>query len=78
MPCEVEITSCAHDPSKTTGYAEGKLIGREFVASWATYAPLGALFYDTWLETTQAQNRAIAKTLNGMDAVPKVEEGKAT
>ena len=43
MPYKVEITSCWHDSSKTTGYAEGKLGEREFTASWATYEPLGAL-----------------------------------
>ena len=72
MAYKVEITSCSHDPSMTTGYAEGKLDRLEFTASWATYEPLGALFYDTWLDTTQRQNQAIAKALNSMKAVPKV------
>ena len=77
MAYRVEITSCSHDPSMTTGYAEGKLDGREFTASWATYEPLGALFYDTWLDTTQRQNQAIARVLNSTKAVPKVVVRKA-
>ncbi len=73
MPYTVEITSCWHDSSKTTGYAEGKLDGREFTASWATYEPLGALFYDTWLDTTKRQNKTILKALNDINAVPRAE-----
>jgi hypothetical protein len=72
MPYKVEITSCSHDPSKTIGYTEGKIDRREFVASWATFQPLGGLFYDTWLDTTLTQDRAIAKALNDMNAVPKL------
>jgi len=72
MPYKVEITSCWHDSIKTTGYTDGKLGEREFTASWATYEPLGALFYDTWLDTTERQNEAIAKALNNINAVPRV------
>ncbi|MFP3975784.1 MAG: hypothetical protein ACLFVK_06140 [Dehalococcoidia bacterium] len=72
MAYRVEITSCSHDLSMTTGYAEGKLNRREFTASWATYESLGALFYDTWLEATPTQNRAIANALNRIDTVPKL------
>ena len=72
MPSKVEITNCSHDSSKTIGYAEGKIDDREFTASWATFAPFGALFYDTWLDTTQAQNKKIAKVLIDMNTVPKV------
>ena len=72
MTDKVEITSCTHDTRKTTGYAEGKINGREFTASWATFEPLGGLFYDTWLDTTDAQNRAVTKALNDFNAVPKV------
>jgi hypothetical protein len=72
MAYKVEITRCWHNPSETTGYAEVKLDGRELTASWATYEPVGGLFYDTWLDTTQRQNQAIAKALNNMNAVPRV------
>jgi len=77
MAYNVQITSCSHDASMTTGYAEGKLDGREFTASWATYEPLGALFYETWLDATQRQNQCIAKALNSMKAIPKVVVRKA-
>ena len=72
MAYKVEITRCWHDSIKTTGYAEGKVGEREFTASWATYEPLGALFYDTWLDTTERQNGAIARALNDINALPQV------
>jgi len=64
---EVEITSCSHDTSETVGYAEGKINGREFTGSWATWEPLGGLFFDSWLDTTWAQNKAIVKALSRID-----------
>ena len=73
MAYKVEIMRYWHDSSETTGYAEAKLDGRELTASWATYEPLGGLFYETWLDTTPKQNQAIAKALNNIHAVPKVQ-----
>ena len=70
MAHEVEITNCSHSSDETIGYAEGKLDGREFTASWATDDALGVLFYDTWLEATSAESQAIAKALNNTRAVP--------
>ena len=72
MAHEVEITICSHNPDMTIGYAEGKLNGREFTASWATFDPLGALFYDTWLDANLAETRAIARALNLASAVPEL------
>ena len=69
---QVEITSCSHSSAMTIGYAEGKLDGREFTASWATGDPIGVLFYDTWLEATSAERHAIAKALNSAEAVPEL------
>jgi len=71
-PSVVEITSHSHDGSGTIGYAEGKWKGREFVASWATWCPLGASFYDTWLDATAAQRKSIARALTRVDATPAV------
>jgi hypothetical protein len=68
----VEITSHSHDGSGTIGYAEGKWKGREFVASWATWSPLGALFYDTWLDATATQCKSIARALTNLRATPTV------
>lgn len=68
----VEITSHSHDGSGTIGYAEGKWNGREFVASWATWCSFGALFYDTWLDATDGQCKAVAKALTELGAIPKV------
>ena len=64
---EVEIASCSHDTSKSVGYAEGKINNREFTASWATWEPLGGLFFDSWLDTTPAQNGAIIRALSHVD-----------
>ena len=61
---EVEITSCSHDTSEAVGYAKGRINGREFTASWK---PLGGLFFDSWLDTTRAQNKAIVKVLSRID-----------
>jgi hypothetical protein len=69
---KVEITKHWSDMSKTIGYAEGKLHGREFTASWATWSPLGALFYDRWLDATESQTRAIARALTKAGAVPSI------
>jgi hypothetical protein len=69
---QVEITNLSHHPSEMIGYAEGKWKGREFVASWATWDALGALFYDTWLDATATQCKAIAKALTARGAIPKV------
>lgn len=63
----MEIVSCSHDTSKTVGYTEGKINGREFTASWATWELLGGLFFDSWLDTTRAQNKAIVKALSHID-----------
>ena len=70
---KVKITKHWHDGTETIGYAEGELNGREFTASWATWRPIGALFYDTWLDSTKTQDRAIARGLTKLDAVPAVE-----
>lgn len=69
---KVKIMKHWHDGSETIGYAEGELDGREFTASWATWCPIGALFYDTWLDSTKTQNKAIARALNKLDAAPAV------
>ena len=66
----VEIAKQWHDVTATIGYAEGKLNGREFTASWAKWRPIGALFYDTWLDANRAQVKAIAAALRKMKAVP--------
>lgn len=67
---KIEITKHWSDTSEVVGYAEGKLDGREFTASWATFCPLGAVFYDSWLDSTFGQNRAIARALAKAKAVP--------
>ncbi len=64
---EVEITSYSHDRSETVGYAEGKISGREFTTSWATWEPVGGLFFDIWFDTTRAHNKAIVKALSRID-----------
>ena len=74
MP-KVEITRHWSDESKTIGYAEGKLNGREFTASWATRCPLGAIFFDTWLDSTENQTRAIGRALAKVGADPPVSGG---
>jgi hypothetical protein len=68
----VEITKHWRDDSETVGYAEGTLAGREFTASWATWCPLGANFFDTWLDSTKSQDMAIARALKKLNAVPAV------
>ena len=68
----VEITKHWHDDSETVGYAEGTLDEREFTASWATWCPLGATFFDTWLDATKSQDIAIARALKTLNAVPAV------
>lgn len=71
MPAtKIEITKHWSDPSESVGYAEGKLGGREFTASWASFSPLGAVFYDTWLDSTVVQTKAIARALAKIRAVP--------
>jgi hypothetical protein len=72
MP-KVTITKHWHDGSETIGYAEGELSGREFTASWATWCPIGALFYDTWLDSTRTQDKAIAAALKKLHAVPAIQ-----
>jgi hypothetical protein len=67
---KVEITKHWSDTSHTIGYAEGKLSNREFTASWATNCSLGAIFYDTWLDSGDAQTRAIARALTKAGAIP--------
>jgi len=67
---KIEITKHWSDTSETVGYAEGKLAGREFTASWASFCPLGAIFYDTWLDLTVVQTKAVARALAKVRAVP--------
>ncbi len=67
---KVHITKHSSDTSNTVGYAEGTLNGREFTASWARWCPLGAIFYDTWLDATDAQVRAITDALANAGALP--------
>ncbi len=67
---KIEITKHWSDTSETIGYAEGKLDGREFTASWASFCPLGAIFYDSWLDSTVVQTKAIARALAKVRAVP--------
>lgn len=67
---KIEITKHWSDTAETVGYAEGKLGGREFTASWATFCPLGVVFYDTLLDSTVVQNRAVARALAKVRAVP--------
>ena len=67
---KVHITKHSSDTSSTVGYAEGTLNGRKFTASWASWRPLGAIFYDTWLDATDAQLRAIAQALSDAGALP--------
>ena len=70
---KVEITKLSSGPSKTIGYAEGKLKGRGFAASWGAGQPLGALFFDTWLDARDSQIRAIAAAFTEAKAVPPVQ-----
>ena len=67
---KTEITKHWSDRSETVGYAEGTLAGHEFTASWGAGYPLGAIFYDTWLDATRTQTRAIARALAKAGAVP--------
>ncbi len=67
---KVEITRHWSDSSGSVGYAEGKLGIREFTASWATFCALGAVFYDTWFDATDAQMKAIARALRDQGAMP--------
>ena len=67
---KVKIIRFWHDTSKTIGYAEGTINGREFTASWASWEPLGGLFYDTWLDTTPLENKTIKNTLLEKGAIP--------
>ena len=70
---EVEIKKHWSDASQTIGYAEGYLNGREFTASWATWCPFDAMFYDTWLDSTRSQEKAIARALEKLSAVPAIK-----
>lgn len=70
---KVEIAKLSSDSSGAIGYAEGKLNEREFTVSWATWQPLGALFFDTWLDSTKGQDKAIARALRKMNAIPEVQ-----
>ena len=70
MPNTIQITKQWSDPSETVGYAEGKLDGREFTASWASFCPLGAIFYDTWLDSTVVQTQAIVRALAKAGSMP--------
>ena len=70
---KVSIKKHWHDGSETIGYAEGELDGREFTASWATWCPFGALFYDTWLDSTRTQDKAIAASLRKLNAMPPIQ-----
>ena len=72
MTGTVTITKQWHDESETIGYAEGKLSGREFTASWINSKTIGALFYDSRLDATDSQLRQISKALNSMKARPPV------
>ena len=67
---KIEITKHWSDEVKAVGYAEGEFGGREFTASWVARGPLGALFYDSWLDATSAQAKAIARALAKAEAVP--------
>ena len=67
---EVVITKQWADDDGVVGYAEGKLDGREFTASWGAGSPLGALFYDTWLDVSAAHARLIARSLLKAGTVP--------
>ena len=69
---KVKIRKHWHDGTETIGYAEGDLNGREFTASWARWCPLGALFFDTWLDATRPQEEAIATALKRVKAVPSL------
>ncbi len=70
---KVTITKHWHDDTQTTGYAEGELNGHEFTASWATWCPIGAMFYETWLDSTKTQDTAIARALTKLNAIPSVQ-----
>ena len=67
---KIEITKHWSDMTKAVGYAEGSFGGREFTASWFSRGQLGALFYDSWLDATTAQGKAIARALAKAGAVP--------
>ena len=67
---KVVITKQWRDDDGVVGYAEGKLDGREFTASWGAGRPLGALFYDTWLDVSAAQARLIARVLTKAGTAP--------
>ena len=66
------ITKHRHDGSETIGYAEGKLNGREFTASWDKRCPICAMFYDTWRDSTRTQDKAIAAALRKLGALPAI------
>ena len=68
----IEITKSSNDSSGTIGYAEGRISGKDFTASWATFSPLNAIIFDSWLDASQSEVRAIAKALNDSGVVPKV------
>jgi hypothetical protein len=69
MP-RVVITKQWSDADGIVGYAEGKIDGREFTASWGAGSALGASFYDTWLDTSASATRLIARALCNTGALP--------
>lgn len=68
---KIEIAKHWSDTSAAVGYAEGVLAGREFTATWATFCPLGAVFHDSWLDSTATQTKAIARALFKVKATPR-------
>ena len=69
----VTIMKHWHDESENVGYAEGKLGEREFTASWATWCPICATFYDNWLDSSISQDKAIATSLRKLNALPSIQ-----
>jgi hypothetical protein len=67
---KIEITRQWSDTTKAIGYAEGSFDGREFTASWFSRGQLGTLFYDSWLDATDAQAKAVARAFTKAGAVP--------
>ena len=67
---KVVITKKWTDDAGVVGYAEGNLDGREFTASWGAGSPLGALFYDTWLDVSAAKARLISRALTKAGTAP--------
>ncbi len=70
---KAEVTRHWHDGSESIGYSEGELDRRAFTPSWAAWSSAGATFYDTWLDATARQRKAIAAALRRAKPGPRPE-----